>query len=457
MADEQDVILSEGDNEFLRLVRENRERRYNNDTTKSTNQGTRNSAPVRLDSEDEQRPEGGREGASRTREEEENEEGEEKESTARKLRRRIQAKERGEDTESTESAKEDTSKEEVPEKDPSEVELTENPLSSTRSTKEENFKNLRNALKASNFRVSELETELKAKEEELKKLDSVSELEAQLQEANSKLEKLQKYEDIIGLYGTEGFKEEYYDKVDSIKSDIMDIARDYGVEDSIIDQAIQITNQRQLNEFLGQYFDVYSVQDIRKNIKEIQNILEAREDAENNPVKTREYLLANFAKKKDAMDKQARENIKLASMSAWTEMSETYSNPTSGVDILQEKRGDKNHNDTREGILNTASQEFGKLMAMLTDNGLKSLPSNVARALASRFQLGEVAAYAIVQSEGLKKENDELKAELKKFTNYSRPLGNAGSSNAISGKTSTSELKGKELTRYLFDKASQMQ
>ena len=38
----------------------------------------------------------------------------------------------------------------------------------------ENFKNLRNALKASNFRVSELETELKAKEEELKKLDSVS-------------------------------------------------------------------------------------------------------------------------------------------------------------------------------------------------------------------------------------------------------------------------------------------
>ena len=158
------------------------------------------------------------------------------------------------------------------------------------------------------------------------------------------------------------------------------------------------------------------------------------------------------------MDKQARENIKLASMSAWTEMSETYSNPTSGVDILQEKRGDKNHNDTREGILNTASQEFGKLMAMLTDNGLKSLPSNVARALASRFQLGEVAAYAIVQSEGLKKENDELKSELKKFTNYSRPLGNAGSSSAISGKNSqTSELKGKELTRYLFDKASQMQ
>lgn len=453
MADEQDVILSEGDNEFLRLVRENRERRYNDDTTKNTNQGIRDHASLRLDSEEEQRLEGGREGASRTREE-----GDEKESTARKLRRRIQAKELGEDTQSTESEQDSASKEDIPEKDPSEVELTENPLSSTRSTKEENFKNLRNALKASNFRVSELETELKAKEEELKKLDSVSELEAQLQEATSKLEKLQKYEDIIGLYGTEGFKEEYYDKVDSIKSDIMDIANDYGVEDSIIDQAIKITNQKQLNEFLGQYFDVYSVQDIRKNIKEIQSILEAREDAENNPVKTREYLLTNFAKKKDAMDKQARENIKLASMSAWTEMNETYSNPTSGVDILQEKRGDKNHNDTRESILNTASQEFGKLMAMLTDNGLRSLPSNVARALASRFQLGEVAAYAIVQSEGLKKENDELKAELKKFTNYSRPLGNAGSSSAISGKNSqTSELKGKELTRYLFDKASQMQ
>lgn len=462
MADEQDVILSEGDNEFLRLVRENRERRYNNGISNSINQSTENIASSRVDST---RDKGSKEGSGRV---DDSEEGtEEKETTARKISKRVQAKEREErenevvrnNERGTEEKVDSSSSEEASkESNPNEIELTENPLASTRSTKEENFKNLRNALKASNFRVSELETELKAKEEELKKLDSVSELEAQLQEANSKLEKLQKYEDIIGLYGTEGFKEEYYDKVDTIKSDIMDIAKDYGVEDSVIDQAIQITNQRQLNEFLGQYFDVYSVQDIRKNIKEIQNILEAREDAENNPVKTREYLLANFAKKKDAMDKQARENIKLASMSAWTEMSETYSNPTSGVDILQEKRGDKNHNDTREGILNTASQEFGKLMAMLTDNGLKSLPSNVARALASRFQLGEVAAYAIVQSEGLKKENDELKAELKKFTNYSRPLGNAGSSSAISGKNSqTSELKGKELTRYLFDKASQMQ
>lgn len=456
MAEEQDVILSEGDNEFLRLVRENRERRYNNDTVKSTNQSTRNSTPLRLDSEDGEGSEGGRKGVGQSRGGEEREEVEEKESTARKLRRKIQARETG-DTGSEESAKEDTSKEEDPEKDTSEIELTENPLASTRSTKEENFRNLRNALKASNFRVSELETELKAREEELKKLDTVSELEAQLQEANAKLEKLQKYEDIIGLYGTEGFKEEYYDKVDNLKADIMSIANDYGVTEDVIDQAIKITNQKQLNEYLGQYFDVYSVQDIRKNIKEIQGVLEARDEAENNPVKTREYLLTNFAKKKDAQDRQNRENIKLASMSAWTEMSETYSNPASGVEILQEKRGNKEHNDTRAGILNTSSQEFGKMVAVLSDYGLRSLPSNVARALASRFQLGEVAAYAIVQSEGLKKENEELKAELKKFTNYSRPLGNAGSSSAISGKTSTSELKGKELTRYLFDKASQMQ
>ena len=445
MADEKEVILSEGDNEFLRLVRENRERRYKNDTP--TKQAISTVTSNRTDSEKDQGHQEGSEGVDRFGR---GDSVEEKETTARKIRRKVQ---QGGDEATTEVTEESVEKVNT-----DDVELTENPLASTRSTKEENFKNLRNALKASNFRVSELETELKAKEEELAKLDSVSELETQLQEANAKLEKLQKYEDIIGLYGTEGFKEEYYDKVDNIKSSIMNIANDYGVNEEVIDEALKITNQKQLNEYLGQYFDVYSVQDIRKNIKEIQNILEAREDAENNPVKTREYLLANFAKKKDAEDKQNRENIKLASMSAWTEMSDTYSNPTSGVEILQEKRGNKNHNDTREGILATASQEFGKLMAMLTDNGLKSLPSNVARALASRFQLGEVAAYAIVQSEGLKKENDELKAELKKFTNYSRPLSNSGSSSAISGKNSQiSELKGKEIARYIFDKVNQMQ
>ena len=461
MQNSNDIIVSEGDNEFLRLVRENRERRYANDTTKTTKQDTSDIDSTRVDNAQEQGDTGASKRASsrgNTNQGRGEEASSEKESTASKLRKKLQASvnQEGSNTEgsvdkSSTEVEKDNNEESV---DYTDTTLNENPLAGARSTKEENFRNLRNALKASNNRVSELETEIAAKEEELKKLESVSELEAKLAEANAKLEKLQKYEDIIGLYGTEGFKEEYYDKVDNIKKDIMSLANDYGVGEDIINQAIGITNQRQLNEFLGQYFDVYSVQDIRKSVKEIQGILSAREEAENNPVKTREYLLTNFAKKKDAMDKQSRENIKLASMSAWTEMSETYSNPASGVDILQEKKGNKEHNETRLGILNNSSQEFGKLVAVLTDNGLRSLPSNVARALASRFQLGETAAYAIVQAESLKKENDELRAELKKFTNYSRPLGSAGSSSAVTGKTTaTTELKGRDLARYLYSSA----
>lgn len=458
MQNSDNIILSEGENEFLRLVRENRERRYSNDTTNTTKQNPSNINSTRANNAQEQGDTGASEGLTSRGDTDKREASNEEENSVKKIRRKVEQKQQEavrptEDSSNKESASsnEEEGNESVEYTDNT---LTENPLAGARSTKEENFRNLRNALKASNNRVSELETELAAREEDLKKLDSVSELEAKLAEANSKIEKLQKYEDIIGLYGTEGFKEEYYDKVDNIKKDIMSLANDYGIGEDVIDHAIQITNQRQLNEFLGQYFDVYSVQDIRKSIKEIQGILNAREEAENNPVKTREYLLTNFAKKKDAMDKQSRENIKLASMSAWTEMSETYSNPASGVEILQEKKGNKEHNDTRLGILNNSSQEFGKLVAVLTDNGLKSLPSNVARALASRFQLGETAAYAIVQAESLKKENDELRAELKKFTNYSRPLGSAGSSSAVTGKTTgTTELKGRDLARYLYSSA----
>ena len=463
MQNSNDIIVSEGDNEFLRLVRENRERRYANDITKTTKQDTSDIDSTRVNNAQEQGDTGASKrsssrGNTNQREGRGEEASSEKESTASKLRKKLQASVNQEDNNTEDSGSKDSVEAEKDDNEESveytDTTLNENPLAGARSTKEENFRNLRNALKASNNRVSELETELAARDEELKKLDSVSELEAKLAEANAKLEKLQKYEDIMGLYGTEGFKEEYYDKVDNIKKDIMSLANDYGIGEDVINQAIQITNQRQLNEFLGQYFDVYSVQDIRKSVKEIQGILSAREEAENNPVKTREYLLTNFAKKKDAMDKQSRENIKLASMSAWTEMSETYSNPASGVDILQEKKGNKEHNDTRLGILNNSSQEFGKLVAVLTDNGLKSLPSNVARALASRFQLGETAAYAIVQAESLKKENDELRAELKKFTNYSRPLGSAGSSSAVTGKTTgTTELKGRDLARYLYSSA----
>lgn len=449
MEQENITTLSSDQQEFLRMARERLERRHN-DTINSTNKNTSDTKSVGTNLQED---EGSRGSGKRNLAYSYNDEEEDTEKLIEQAKQK--SKRKSKQTQSSESStSEESTEEHYKDEELSDNTLNENPLETTRNTKEENFKNIRNALKASRNRVSELETELKAKEEELQKLDTVTELEAKLEEANSKLEKLQKYEDIVGLYGTEGFKEEYYDKVDSIKSNIMNLANDYNVSEDVINRALTITNQRQLNEYLGQYFDVYSVQDIRKDIKEIQDIVSKREEAERNPVQTREYLLTNFAKKRDAMDKQSRENIKLASMSAWTEMSETYSNPQSGVAILQEKRGDSEHNETRMGILNNSSQEFGKLVAVLADNGLRSLPSNVARALASRFQLGETAAYAIVQSENLKKENDELRAELRKFTDYQRPLSNAGSG-AISGKNlGTQELKGKELTRYLFNRAS---
>jgi DNA repair exonuclease SbcCD ATPase subunit len=448
MDNTNDIILSEGDNEFLNLIRTNRERRYKDDTTKSTGKGSSSINPIRLDSGQEQ---GDRGESGRSDREEES-----KESSPKRIRKRVQEKL---STKENNDNKESSNEENVSEENYTDEEITdntleENPLETTRSTKEENFRNIRNALKASRNRVSELETQLAAKDEELKKLDEVSSLQAELEETKNKLATLQKYEDIIGLYGTEGFKEEYYDKVDKIKEGVLDLAKDYGVDGSVIDQAMTITNQRQLNEYLGQYFDVYSVQDIRKSIKEMQDIISKREEAEANPVKTREFLLSNFAKKKDAIEKQSKENIKLASLSAWQEISNTYSNPASGIDILQEKNGNKEHNDTRLGILNNSSKEFGKLVAILSENGLTSLPSNVARALASRFQLGETAAFAIVKSEQLQKENDELRAELKKFTNYQRPLGVSGSSASFGKMTDSKDLKGRALHEFLYNKAS---
>ena len=54
MQNSNDIIVSEGDNEFLRLVRENRERRYANDTTNTTKQDTSDIDSTRVDNAQEQ-------------------------------------------------------------------------------------------------------------------------------------------------------------------------------------------------------------------------------------------------------------------------------------------------------------------------------------------------------------------------------------------------------------------
>ena len=338
---------------------------------------------------------------------------------------------------------------------PEEVEeQTVDPIVEKRKSKETNMKAMRTALKASKDRVAELEAQMEAKNKELEKLAQIDELKTQLQERDERLKKLQSYEDVVSLYGTEGFKEKFYDSVDELRNQAVAIASDYGVPAEVLDTAFRITNQRQLNDYLSQYFDTFAVQDIRGFIKDAQQIVADRQKAEAEPAKARELLLTTVAKKREAERVQSRENLKAAGTSAWADMVATYGNQESGVALLQEKQGNKTHNAVREGILQGASKEFGKMLAVLAENGLKELPHDAARALAARYQLGESAAYAMVQAENLKKEVASLKEELKKFTDYQRPLSNGRANNVSGGESASSDLKGRELASYIYQRAA---
>ena len=343
-----------------------------------------------------------------------------------------------------------------PQEDP--VELTaeedpvEDPLVEKRKSKETNMKNLRNALKASRDRVAELEAQADVHTKELEKLSEIDTLKAEIKEKDERLEQLKSYEDLVSLYGTEGFKEKFYDSVTEIRNQAINLAADYGVSEEVLDTAFNITNQRELNEYLSNWFDTFAVQDIRNYIRDAQKIVADREQAESEPAKARELLLTNVAKRKEAERVQARENLKNVGSTAWTEMVSLYGNKDSGVSLLQEKHGNSSHNAVRDGILQGASKEYGKMLAILADNGLKELPASAAKALAARFQLGESAAYALVQAENLKREVGELKEELRKFNDYQRPLSN-GKTAAVSLEKDDSNLKGKDLYRRIYEQA----
>lgn len=326
------------------------------------------------------------------------------------------------------------------------------PLEEKRKTKTENLKNLRFALKESRDRISDLETQINSKDKELEKLAEMDSLKEQLQEKEEKLQKLKQYEDVVSLYGTEGFKEKFYDSVDALRNAAVEVANDYGVSEDVLDTAFNITNQRQLNEYLGQYFDTFAIQDIRTYIKEAQKIISDRNAAEASPYKARELLLKTVANRKAAERVQNRDSIKNTGTTVWADVTAAYSNKDSGIPILQEKVGNKEHNTLRTTILDSASKAFGNTLAVLADNGLKELPVNTAKAIVARYQLGEAAAHAIVQSEHLHKENLELKAELAKFTKYDRPLSNSKTPSVTSNKD-LSELKGKSLANYIYSKA----
>lgn len=310
-----------------------------------------------------------------------------------------------------------------------------------KKTKADNMKNLRNSLKESRTTIDDLTTQLETATGKVKDIPDIETLQKTLEEKDTRIEELKKFEDLLGLYQTDGFKEKYYDGVDNQISAAVDIAKDYEVSEDIINQAVKITNRKELTAHLLNYFDQVSINDVRPLIIEAQKLLKERDEVELKPAQTKEELISLMRNKTETTKAQASETVKNSMSSAWQDITTLYS-ANESLKVLKKISGNEEHNKIRESLLTNSSEEFGKAMSALVDNGLKQIPSNLAKALAARFQLGEAAAHMAAENHSLLEELTQLKKELRTVNGYTRPLSNGNNVTSSGAPLTTEPPKG---------------
>ena len=298
--------------------------------------------------------------------------------------------------------------------------------SKKKSTTAENMKNLRTALQSEKEKSSLVEKELNELKAKIEQTGGIDDLQREVQEREERIKQLEPYEQMLGLYQTPGFKEQYYDQVDGLVAQAKKIAGDYEVSEDVIDQAVRITNRKELNQLLGSYFDQYGVGEVRQAILEAQGIVSERQKLEKNPVQARNEII-EFMKNNQKKEHEAAQKALTSSMKdAWGSILTLYSQGDNAIELLREVPGNEEHNQLRSSMLSRSSEEFGKVVGVLASHGLKRMPEAVAKALAARFQLGEVAAHAINRNRGLEAKVTELQSELGRVNGYTRPSGRSG-------------------------------
>jgi hypothetical protein len=323
--------------------------------------------------------------------------------------------------------------------------------SGKKGSKTENIKNLRNALKAERTKTSELQGALDAAKKQAENPELPEDVQSQLAAGAENLKKVEKYESLLGLYQSEEFKETYYDGVDTLVAEAKAIADDYEVDHSIIEQALATPNRKALIDGLGSYFDMHTAGELRDKILKAQGLIKEREEAENNPDKAKQELLANISGKSKANQEKAYKEMATLTQAAWHKMLDVYGDSNTGLDVLKEVSGDSDHMAKRDELLGKAQSELGKVMGTFVQNGLKVIPETLAQALVARFQLSEVTGVLHSENKSLKEQVASLQAQLDKQSKYSRPLANGHASG--SGAPTPEAPKGGDIASHVMSKA----
>lgn len=292
--------------------------------------------------------------------------------------------------------------------------------------RDENFKKLRIQLGEVKDVVKEKEKEIESLQSKVKRYETGEEFPdvvKQLQEENAKLSR---YEKIVALKTSPAYEEKFIKPLNDMRTRLNAIAKDYGIPERIMDNALNIKNRKELNMFLSEHFDDVGAIEVKQLISHAQDIQTQALEAEKEPAQAMESLRQEHEEIKKAEAAKNVNSIIATSKDAWIDSLLRIREEGKARRLIPKEGDDAYNKEKVEPTLRAAGTEYGKIIRMLGENGLKTLPKDLAHAIARMVHLAFESSASIEDRDRAEREAEEAIKNAERTTRYGRPLARGG-------------------------------
>lgn len=285
----------------------------------------------------------------------------------------------------------------------------------------ENFKKVRTKLKETNKTLKQIQEDKLKLEQELEEYKTGAVIPEILNEKESRIQELEKYEKLHNFKASKEYKELYAKPLDQVQGRLKEIAIDYDIPADVLNQALTIGKESDLNRFLSEHFDQLGAQEVKGLVLKARQIHQSIQEAEKEPVKALEALQQQHQALDQERQVQRKTNISTKAKDAWVASLTRIKKEGLAIELIADPENSDHNEKYVKPLLTKAATEYGKIVKMLADRGLEDLPKELAEALATAVLYGHATPVAITTRNEALKHAKELDQNTKRNTGYERP------------------------------------
>lgn len=247
--------------------------------------------------------------------------------------------------------------------------------------------NMRALRKAKNELAAKAKAEQERADKLQKELEKVNTGEAipdVLLEKEARIAELEPLEKIVKLKTSREYQERFTKPLQEIQTKLEAVAESYAIPKEVLKQALNIQNPAELNRFLMTkvHLDELGALDVKQLVNQARELTAGAIQAEQEPVAAMEKLIADAEVARLAREKEESAIVASSARKGYAQAVALDKKENLFPELVYREDDAEHNKNWAKPIDAKAQAEYGKMVKLLRESGLKRLPEELAVALA---------------------------------------------------------------------------